>query len=78
LLIAGIIGVLCRFRWDLILGIIGGAWMILQPFLVHGIMGMPDVNEIWWYPIFPITQGALIVYFSLLTLQKDKEQASLT
>ncbi len=78
LLIAGIIGVFCRLRWGLIFGIIGGIWMIFQPFLVHGIMGMPDVNGIWWYPIFPITQGALIVYFSLLTLQKDKEQASLT
>jgi hypothetical protein len=74
LLIAGIIGVLCRFRWGLIFGMIGGTWMILQPFLVHGIMRMPAVNGIWWYPIFPITQGALIIYFSRLTLQKNKKE----
>ena len=74
LLIAGIVGVSFRFKWGLIFGMIGGAWMILQPFLVHGIMRMPAVNGIWWYPIFPITQGALIIYFSRLTLQKNKKE----
>ena len=78
LLIAGIIGVFCRFRWGLTFGIIGGAWMILQPFLVHGIMRVPHLNGIWWYPIFPITQGALIIYFSLLTWKKDKERVTIT
>ncbi len=78
LLIAGIIGVFCRFRWGLIFGIIGGAWIIFQPFLVHGIMRVPHLNGIWWYPIFPITQGGLIIYFSLLTWQKDKERVTLT
>jgi hypothetical protein len=78
LLIAGIIGVFCRFRWGLIFGIIGGSWMIVQPFLVHGIMRVPHLNGIWWYPIFPITQGVLIIYFSLLTWQKDKERVTLT
>jgi len=78
LLIAGIIGVFCRFRWGLIFGIIGGIWMIFQPFLVHGIMRVPHINGIWWYPIFPITQGGLIIYFSLLTWQKDKERVTLT
>jgi hypothetical protein len=74
LLIAGIVGVSFRFKWGLIFGMIGGTWMILQPFLVHGIMRRPAVNGIWWYPIFPITQGALIIYFSRLTLQKNKEE----
>jgi len=78
LLIAGIIGVFRRFRWGLIFGMIGGSWMILQPFLVHGIMRVPHLNGIWWYPIFPITQGGLIIYFSLLTWQKDKERVTLT
>lgn len=78
LLIAGIIGVFWRHRWGLIFGIIGGAWMIFQPFLVHGIMRVPHLNGIWWYPIFPITQGGLIIYFSLLTWKKDKERVTLT
>ncbi len=78
LLIAGIIGVFCRFRWGLIFAIIEGTWMICQPFLVHGIMRMPHLNGIWWYPIFPITQGGLIIYFSLITWQKDKERVILT
>ncbi len=78
LLIVGIIGVFCRFRWGLILGIIGASWMIFQPFLVHGIMRVPALNGIWWYPIFPITQGGLIIYFSILTWQKDKEHITQT
>jgi uncharacterized membrane protein (DUF2068 family) len=78
LLIAGIIGVFRRLRWGLIFGMVGGSWMIFQPFLVHGIMRVPHLNGIWWYPIFPITQGGLIIYFSLLTLQKNKERITLT
>jgi hypothetical protein len=78
LLIFGMIGVLCRFRWGLILGIVGAGWMLLQPFLVHVIMKMPAADGIWWYPIFPITQAVLIIYFSLLVWQKDKKVVNLT
>ncbi len=81
LLIAGIIGLFCRFRWGLIFGMIVGAWMIFQPFLPFFVLGKMSVSHfdgIWWYPIFPITQGILIVYFSLLTWQKDKERVTLT
>lgn len=78
LLIVGIIGVLWRFKWGLVFGIIGATWIIFQPFFVHGIMRVPALNGIWWYPVFPITQGGLIIYFSLITWQKDKENASLT
>ncbi len=78
LLIVGIVGVLWRFRWGLVFGIIGAAWMIFQPFLVHGIMRVPALNGIWWYPIFPISQGGLIIYFSILTWQKDKERVTIT
>jgi uncharacterized membrane protein (DUF2068 family) len=78
LLLVGMIGVLCRFRWGLVFGIIGAALMIFQPFLVHGIMRVPALNGIWWYPVFPVTQGGLIIYFALLTLYKNKEQVNLT
>lgn len=81
LLIAGITGLFCRFRWGLIFGMIVGGWMIFQPFLpllVFGKMNMSHSDGIWWYPIFPITQGVLIVYFSLLTWRKDKEHVTLT
>jgi hypothetical protein len=78
LLIGGIVGVLCRFKWGLIFGVVGAGWMIFQPFLVHGIMGVPALNGIWWYPIFPIIQGGLIIYFSILTWEKDKERVTQT
>ncbi len=78
LLIVGIVGLFCRFRWGLVFGIIGATWMIFQPFLVHGIMRVAALNGIWWYPIFPIAQGGLIIYFSILTWRKDKENVNLT
>jgi hypothetical protein len=66
LLAIGIVLLFLKIRWGLILGIIDGAWMIFQPILVHVIMATPDINGIWWYPIFPWTQAILIIYFCLL------------
>jgi hypothetical protein len=63
LLAIGIILLFLKIKWGLILGIIDGAWMIFQPILVHIIMARPDINGIWWYPIFPWTQAGLILYF---------------
>lgn len=64
---------LSRFRWGLILGIICGTWMIFQPVIVHIIMGIPDINGIWWYPIFPWVQAILIIYFSILVLRNENK-----
>jgi hypothetical protein len=66
LLAIGIVLLFFRIRWGLLLGIIAGAWMIFQPILVHIIMARPDINGIWWYPIFPWTQALLIIYFCRL------------
>ncbi len=66
LLALGICLLLLKIRWGLILGIISGAWMIFQPILVHIIIAKPDINGIWWYPIFPWTQALLIIYFCRL------------
>jgi hypothetical protein len=78
LLIVAIFGVLWRFKWGLVFGIIGATWMIFQPLLVHGIMRVTALDGIWWYPVFPITQGSLIVYFSILTWKKGKEDVNIT
>jgi len=59
-------------RWGLILGAIPAVWAALQWILVHVIQGNPDQNGIWWYPIFPIVQGALIIYFSILAWRDDE------
>jgi hypothetical protein len=66
LLAIGIVLLFFNIRWGLLLGIIAGAWMIFQPILVHIIMARPDINGIWWYPIFPWTQALLIIYFCRL------------
>ena len=67
LLVLGI-GLLCfKVKWGLILGIIDGAFMIFQPIFVHIILAKPDINGIWWYPIFPWVQAILIIYFCILS-----------
>lgn len=70
LYVLGIILLLLKIKWGLILGILGGAWMIFQPILVHVIMGHPDQNGIWWYPVFPWTQALLMIYFCTLAWKK--------
>ena len=66
MLALGIALLFFRNRWGLILGAIPAVWAMLQWILVHVIWAHPDQNGIWWYPIFPIVQGALIIYFSIL------------
>ena len=66
LLAIGIVLLFLNIKWGLLLGIIDGAWMIFQPILVHIIMARPDINGIWWYPIFPWIQALLIIYFCRL------------
>jgi hypothetical protein len=68
----GIVLLYFRNRWGLILGAIPAVWATLQWILVHVIQGNPDQNGIWWYPIFPIVQGALIIYFSILAWRDDE------
>lgn len=73
-LILGIILTLSRHKSGLILGMICGIWMILQPIIVHIIMRNPDINGIWWYPVFPWVQAILIIYFSFLIFKNEEEQ----
>ena len=63
LLAVGILLLVLRIKWGLILGMVDGAFMIFQPILVHIILAHPDQNGIWWYPVFPWTQAILIIYF---------------
>jgi hypothetical protein len=71
MLALGIALLFFRNRWGLILGAIPAVWAMLQWILVHVIWAHPDRNGIWWYPIFPIVQGALIIYFSILAWRDE-------
>lgn len=73
MLVLGILLTLFRFKSGLILGLICGIWMIFQPIIVHIIMGIPEVNGIWWYPVFPWIQALLIIYFSVLVLRNENK-----
>jgi len=55
ILVIGILLLVLRNKWGLVLGMIDGAFMVFQPVLVHIILAHPDQNGIWWYPIFPWT-----------------------
>jgi hypothetical protein len=66
LLVIGILLLILRNKYGLILGMIDGVFMIFQPILIHIIQAHPDQNGIWWYPIFPWMQAILILYFCRL------------
>ena len=61
-----------RNQWGLILSVIPVVWATLQWILVYVIQGNPDQNRVWWYPIFPIVQEALIIYFSILAWRNEE------
>ncbi len=65
--ILGIILIAFRRKVGLILGFIPAFWAIfLQWFLVYYIFGYREPNDVWWYPLFPIFQGIMIVFFCVL------------
>jgi hypothetical protein len=62
--IISVILVSMRKRIGLMLGMIPALWAILlQWLLVYVISGYKEPNGVWWYPLFPIFQGIMIVYF---------------
>jgi len=76
LLGAGIFLVLIKVKWGLLLGIIPAIWICFQPILVHVIWAKPDINGVWWYPVFPMAQGLLIIYFSVLAWKRWEKQVN--
>jgi hypothetical protein len=70
LLLLGMVLVLFRVRWGLVFGFLDGAWMLFQPVLVHIIWAEPDINGIWWYPLFPWVQALLLIYFCALAWRR--------
>lgn len=77
LLVVGIILLILRNKWGLILGIADGVFMIFQPILIHIILAHPDQNGVWWYPLFPWTQAMLIICFSLLILRNERKYSNI-
>ena len=70
--VVSIILILMRRRFGLIFGMISAIWPLsLQWILVYLIQGYSEPNGVWWYPLFPIFQGALIIYFAVRALQYE-------
>lgn len=76
ILVICIVLLLFKIKVALLLGLIPAAWAMLQWILVHVILEQPDQNGIWWYPIFPILQGILIIYFSIIAWKSDESFTS--
>lgn len=62
---------LLKRKEGVILGIIPAIWAMVQWIINHVIWANPDINGIWWYPIFPVIQGLLIIYFSILAWRNE-------
>jgi hypothetical protein len=61
-----------RKKIGLIAGMIPALWAIfLQWFLVYIISGYKEPYGVWWYPVFPIFQGIMIVFFSVLAYKDN-------
>ena len=71
ILVICIILLLFKIKVALILSLIPAVWAMLQWILVHILLAYPDQNGVWWYPIFPIVQGMLIIYFSIIAWKSD-------
>jgi hypothetical protein len=74
----GIISVILismRKRIGLMLGMVPALWAILlQWLLIYVISGYKEPNGVWWYPLFPIFQGIMIIYFINLAYRGDESQ----
>ena len=74
--VLSIILIAFRKKVGLILGFIPAFWAIfLQWFLVYGMFVYKEPNGVWWYPMFPIFQGIMIVFFSVLAYRDIDSQA---
>ncbi|MBI5606069.1 MAG: hypothetical protein HY879_22270 [Deltaproteobacteria bacterium] len=75
IIIISIILISMRKKAGLILGMIPALWAIFfQWFLVYIISGYKEPNGVWWYPLFPIFQGIMIVSFAVYTYRGDGGQ----
>jgi hypothetical protein len=64
-----------RRKIGLLIGMMPAIWAIfLQWFLVYIISGYKEPYGVWWYPIFSIFQGIMIVFFSILAYKDDNLQ----
>jgi hypothetical protein len=74
----GIISVILismRKRIGLMLGTVPALWAILlQWLLVYVLSDYKEPNGVWWYPLFPIFQGIMIVYFINFVYRGDDGQ----
>src|SRR4030043_2032706 len=78
ILLVGILSMILismRNKIGLMFGMIPALWAILlQWLLVYVISGYKEPNGVWWYPLFPIFQGIMIVSFINLAYRGDRKQ----
>lgn len=62
--------------WSLLPGFVSSILLMVQPalrllfILLH--IKVDDHGGVWWYPIFPLVQGGLILYFTWLAFHENR------
>jgi len=75
IIIISILLIAMRKNAGLILAAVPAFWaVLLQWLLVYVVAGYREPNGVWWYPLFPIFQGIMIIYFAVLAYRGDEER----
>ena len=66
LLVVAMVMAVLEIKWGLVLGIIGGAWMLYQPILIGSLKAQLGQSTTWWNITATMIPAGLLIYFCVL------------
>ena len=66
LLVVAMVMAVLKIKWGLVLGIIGGAWMLFQPILIGSLEAQLGQSITWWNLMVTMMPALLLIYFCVL------------
>jgi len=66
LLVVAMVMTVLEIKWGLVLGIIGGAWMLFQPILIGSLEAQLGQSVAWWNLMVTMLPALLLIYFCVL------------
>jgi len=70
LLVVAIMMAVLRIKWGLVLGVISGVWMLIQPVLRGAIGAQIGQSVAWWYTLVTMIPTLSLIYFCVLAWKK--------
>ncbi len=70
LLVVAMVMVVLKIKWGLVLGIIGGSWMVFQPILLGTLEAQLGQSVAWWNQMVTMIPALLLIYFCALAWKK--------